>query len=128
MFFLKRQLEKNIQKHKNIKKTNILLFSADILAYKLTFVGFFYVFFCTFPKGKSSEKSDQLKNSLYLSHSVSWLRLYIWWSTVRYLACPGAAVNQLPDLRIFLDLLASRSNALIVTPYRDPNPIQKVEY
>ena len=34
---------------KNIKKTNILLFSADIHTYKLTFVSFFYVFFCTFP-------------------------------------------------------------------------------
>ena len=35
---------------KNIKKTNILLFSADIDTYKLTFVSFFYVFFAPSPK------------------------------------------------------------------------------
>ena len=46
----KNDLAKLLQSGKNIKKTNILLFSADIHTYKLTFVSFFNVlFFCTFP-------------------------------------------------------------------------------
>ena len=42
MFFSQATIGKNIKKH---TKTNILLFSADIHTYKLTFVSFFYVFF-----------------------------------------------------------------------------------
>ena len=46
MFFSQATIGKNIKKH---TKTNILLFSADIHTYKLTFVSFFYVFFLNLP-------------------------------------------------------------------------------
>ena len=45
-FFSQATIGKNIKKH---TKTNILLFSADIHTYKLTFVSFFYVFFFNLP-------------------------------------------------------------------------------
>jgi len=45
-FFSQATIGKNIKKH---TKTNILLFSADIHTYKLTFVSFFYVFFLHLP-------------------------------------------------------------------------------
>ena len=50
MFFSQATIGKNIKKH---TKTNILLFSADIHTYKLTFVSFFYVFFLHLPLRKS---------------------------------------------------------------------------
>merc|ERR1712243_150316 len=60
-FFLKRQLEKTLKKH---TKTNILLFSADIHTYKLTFVSFFFVFFFEpfpnhLPRGDGEENFSQ---------------------------------------------------------------------
>ena len=55
---------------KNIKKTNILLFSADIHTYKLTFVSFFLRFFLHLPLTHGMEYLDKLiflKNVVYCS-------------------------------------------------------------
>ena len=61
MFFSQATIgKKNIKKH---TKTNILLFSADIHTYKLTFVSFF-MFFLTFPLNKP--KSEKKHEDFYL--------------------------------------------------------------
>ena len=93
-------MEKTLKKH---TKTNILLFSADIHTYKLTFVSFFYVFFAPSPKemaqkvskisGEFFTRGNGLKNEIKLLKKHNMVKNHFLTNIVKKASLIASAVS-----------------------------------